>query len=355
MSWSDLTSVARLRQVESRSISAENPDGSPGGGGRATDGAMAEAARDLGLGWKLSPCVRLAPESVFDVATIEGTGKITHIWIATENDKWRSLILRAYWDGDAEPAVEVPLGDFFCQGTPKFAQINSIVISTNTQGALNSYWPMPFQTGAWLSVENLSDEEIVFFYQVDYELGGDVSGLGYLHAQWRRSNPLPDKTTHVLVEGIEGQGHYVGTYMSWAPKNSGWWGEGEIKFYLDDDRDHPTICGTGTEDYFGGAWCLVVDRRYVTYSGPYLGFPQAIEAGGGYASQSWFSLYRWHLPDPIHFAHRLGRVDIQALGWRSAGRYLPLRDDIASTAYFYLDRTSTTRPPVPTADELEII
>ena len=150
---------------------------------------------------------------------------------------------------------------------------------------------------------------------------------------------------HTILEGIEGQGQYVGTYIAWGVNSNGWWGEGEIKFYLDDDTDYPTICGTGTEDYFGGAWNFdVPGKGYTEFSTPYLGMPQVIRPDGLYVSQQRFGMYRWHLLDPIHFATGIPKVDIQALGWRSGWRYLPLRDDIASTALFYLDRPTARRP-----------
>jgi len=349
-----LTSLAQLRNVRTRSISPENFDGSAGGGGRATEGTGAWNARDLGPGWKISPSVDIAAGETFDLARIEGAGKITHFWITTHTDNWRTLLFRAYWDGQSEPAIEVPYGDFFCNGWGQFAQVDSQQIAANPHGGFNSYWPMPFQTGARLTLENLSDASVRVYYQVTYEVGGDYSGLGYLHAQWRRSNPLDELTPHTLVEGVEGSGHYVGTYIAWGVNSSGWWGEGEIKFYLDDDDEYPTICGTGTEDYFGGAWNFdIPGRGYTEYSTPYLGMPQVIRPDGLYSSQQRFGLYRWHLADPIHFATRL-RVDIQALGWRSGSRYLPLRDDIASTALFYLDRPTAQRPATPDPDHLEI-
>lgn len=159
----------------------------------------------------------------------------------------------------------------------------------------------------------------------------------------------------MLVEGIEGQGHFVGTYLAWGAHSNGWWGEGEMKFYLDDDTEFPTICGTGTEDYFGGAWNFdVPGRGYTEFSTPYLGMPQVIRPDGLYVAQQRFGLYRWHVADPIRFTTGLPRVEVQALGWRSGGRYLPLRDDFASTALFYLDRPVTDRPPAPTADGMEV-
>ncbi|MFC0674888.1 glycoside hydrolase family 172 protein [Brachybacterium hainanense] len=347
-------SIARLRRVTTRSISPENPDGSPGGGARATEGTGADCARDLGPGWKISPSIDIEPGRAHPLAEIAGSGRITHIWITVHPDAWRSLILRAYWDGAEEPAIEVPYGDFFCQGWGVFAQVDSQVVAANPHGGLNSYWPMPFREGARLTLENTADSPARVYYQVTFEQGGDHGEDGYLHAQWRRSNPLADRTPHVLLDGIEGQGHYVGTYIAWGSHSNGWWGEGEIKFYLDEDEQHPTICGTGTEDYFGGAWNFdVPGQGYTTFTTPYLGMPQVIRPDGLYVSQQRFGMYRWHLADPIHFARRL-KVDIQALGWRSGGRYLPLRDDIASTALFYLDRPVASRPGTPTADAMEI-
>ena len=346
--------LGRLRAVETRSISPENFSGERGGGGRATEGTGARSARDLGPGWKVSPSVDIGAGETFRLAQIDGAGKITHIWMTTHQDNWRTLVLRAFWDGSAEPAIEVPYGDFFCSGWGSYAQVSSQVVAANPNGGFNSYWPMAFRAGALLTLENTSDVAVTVYYQVTYELGGDYSGDGYLHAQWRRSNPLEYKQPHVLLDDVEGQGHYVGTYLAWGVNSAGWWGEGEIKFFLDDDAEYPTICGTGTEDYFGGAWNFdVPGRGYVPFSTPYLGLPQVLRPDGLYASQQRFGMYRWHIPDPIHFATRL-RVEIQALGWRSGWRYLPLTDDIASTSWFYLDRPVTVRPAEPTADVMEI-
>lgn len=350
----DLAGISRLRNVSTRSISPENFDGSPGGGGRATEGTGAAAARDLGPGWKISPSVDIAPGETFDLANIREPGRITHVWITTHTDHWRTLLLRAFWDGASEPAVEVPYGDFFCNGWGEFSQVSSQPIAANPQGGFNSYWPMPFKESARLTLENTSEVVATVYFQITYEICGDYSDEAYFHAQWRRSNPLPDKTTHTILDGVEGSGHYAGTYIAWGSNSSGWWGEGEIKFYLDGDDAYPTICGTGTEDYFGGAWNFdVPGHGYQEFSTPYLGMPQVIRPDGLYASQQRFGLYRWHLPDPIRFHQNLS-IDIQALGWRSGWRYLPLHDDIASTAVFYLDRPTASRPTTPGFDDMEV-
>jgi hypothetical protein len=350
----DLSTLSRMRTLQTRSISPENVDGSPGGGGRATEGTGAACARDLGPGWKISPSVDIAAGEIFTLGEIDGPGKVTHFWITTHVDNWRTLVLRAYWDGSKAPAIEVPYGDFFCSGWGRFAQISSQPIAVNPNGGFNAYWPMPFRTGARFTIENTSPVPVTVYYQITYELGGEYGEESYLHAQWRRSKPLAEKVPHTLVTGVEGSGHYVGTYLAWGVHSNGWWGEGEIKFYLDDDEEFPTICGTGTEDYFGGAWNFdVPGRGYTEFSTPYLGMPQVIRPDGLYSAQQRFGMYRWHVLDPIFFGERL-RADIQALGWRSGHRYLPLRDDIASTVFFYLDRPVTERPLPPTADTMEI-
>lgn len=345
--------AALIRPTRTRSISPENFTGAPGEGGKATTGTGAEASRELGVGWKVSPSIKLDAGTTFTLADISGSGCITNIWLTTDIRKMRSLVLRAYWDGDDAPAIEVPLGDFFCHGWNQFAQVSSQMIAVNPHGGCNSYWPMPFRSGARFTIENLSDEDVFVYYQITYEEGPVPEEAAYLHAQWRRSQPV-DGALHVMLEGIEGRGHYAGTYMAWGVNSTGWWGEGELKFYMDDDKDYPTICGTGTEDYFGGAWNFdVPGQGYTAFTTPFLGMPQVIRPDGLYESQQRFGMYRWHTPDPIRFSERLSRVDVQTLGWRSKGRYRQLRDDVATTAFFYLDRTSTNRPAAPTADEME--
>lgn len=346
--------ISRLRRTETRSICPENFTGAKGAAAMATEGTGAHCARDLGQGWKVSPSVDIAAGETFELGRIDGAGKVTQIWLTTHVSNWRRAVIRMYWDGATEPAVEVPLGDFFCSGWSRFAQVNSLMVAANPNGGFNSYWPMPFRTGARFTIENLKDEQITVYYQINYEIGDGVvdDEAAYLHAQFRRSNPLPDRTTHVLVDGVQGRGHYAGTYLAWGVNSTGWWGEGEVKFYLDGDQDHPTIASTGTEDYFGGAWNFdVPGQGYTEFTTPFLGMPQVIRPDGLYDSQQRFGMYRWHVPDPVTFTSDL-RVDIQALGWQAGHRYLPLRDDIASTAWFYLDAPTAHRPEFPAADDL---
>lgn len=350
-----LGNLYRLSPAKTRSISAENFTGAKGQGGMATEGTGAECARDLGQGWKVSPSVNIAPGQAFTVAEIDGPGAVQHIWLTCFPDSWRHLILRMYWDDEVDPSVETPLGDFFCNGWCERSNVNSLPIAVNPAGGMNSYWVMPFRKKAKITIENRMGSAVVLYYQIDYTLTEVPDDAAYFHAQWRRSNPVRYKDVHVLLDGVRGKGHYVGTYLAWQVNNNGWWGEGEIKFYMDGDEEFPTICGTGTEDYFGGAWNFEQPKgEYASYSTPYLGLHQIIKPDGLYRSQQRFGMYRWHVMDPIRFETDL-RVTIQALGWRSGGRYLPLQDDIASVSYWYQSEPHTAYPQLPDNDGLEVI
>ena len=351
----NLGNLSRLSHAQTRSISAENFTGEKGRAAMATEGTGANAARDLGQGWKVSPSVAVAPHTTFTAADISGQGAIQQIWLTTHPKGWRSTILRIYWDGEETPSVETPLGDFFCCGWNERCNLRSLPVAVNPAGGFNSYWEMPFRQAARITLENRSDEPVRIYYQINYTLTNVPDDAAYFHAQWRRSNPLPYKTEHTLLDGVRGQGQYVGTYLAWGVNNTGWWGEGEIKFFMDGDLEFPTICGTGTEDYFGGAWNFEFPAgEYGVFSGPYTGVPQVIKPDGLYRSQQRFGLYRWHIMDPIRFEQDL-KVTIQALGWRSGGRYLPEQDDIASTAFWYQTEPHAPFPALGTPDELEVI
>lgn len=345
-----------LSDAESRSISPENFKGEKGKGGMATEGTGKDAARDLGRGWKISPAVDIAAHTTFEVANIDGPGMIQQIWM-TPTGNWRYSILRIYWDGSEHPSVECPVGDFFASGWGRYAPVSSLAICVNPGSAFNCYWPMPFRRKCRITLENIADESMRLFYQVNYALQPVPDEAAYFHAQFRRQNPLPYKQDYVILDGIQGQGHYVGTYMCWGVNNSGWWGEGEIKFFIDGDEEFPTICGTGTEDYFCGSYNFENQKtkQYEEFTTPYAGMPQVLRPDGLYQSQTRFGLYRWHIMDPVRFKMDL-RVTIQALGWRTNyGRYLPLQDDIASVAFWYQTHPGLPFPALPPRDYLEII
>jgi hypothetical protein len=215
---------------------------------------------------------------------------------------------------------------------------------------------MPFKKKCKITIENRNDKHSVLYYQIDYCLTEVPDDAAYFHAQFRRENPTKYKEPYTIVDGIQGRGQYVGTYMCWGVNNSGWWGEGEIKFFMDGDKDYPTICGTGTEDYFCGSYNFENPKTgtYQEFTTLYAGMPQVIRPDGTYRSQMRFGLYRWHITDPVRFEKEL-KVTIQALGWRSEGRYLPLQDDISSVAFWYQTLPHAKFSELPNKDQMEII
>lgn len=351
-----LGNLSRLSDAKTRSISPENFTGEKGKGGMSTDGPAKDCARDLGPGWKLSPLVKIAAGQEHVVADIGGPGAIQQIWL-TPTGNWRFSILRIWWDDQEHPSVECPIGDFFACGWGKYAQVSSLAICVNPGSAFNCYWEMPFRKRCRITVTNIAEQEMVLYYQVNYTLTEVPEDCAYFHAQFRRTNPLPYKEVYTILDGVQGKGHYVGTYMAWGVNNNAWWGEGEIKFYMDGDVEFPTICGTGTEDYFCGSYNFDVGKEnggYREFTTPYAGMPQVLRPDGLYQANTRFGLYRWHIMDPIRFEEDL-KVTIQALGWRSGHRYLPLQDDIASVAFWYQTLPSAPFPPLPDKDYLEII
>lgn len=308
----------------------------------------------------MRPYIRLVPNSVTTIMDVDGPATITHIWITVHASYYRDLIIRAYWDQEEEPSVEVPLGDLFCVPFDNHddlvsTQINAIPINVNHRGGLNCFFPMPFRKHAKITVENRRpDESPLFFYAISYELGEVEDDEIYFHAQFRRSNPLKYMEDYVIVDNIKGKGHYVGTHMNWQQNNKGWFGEGEIKAFIDGDGEFPTYCGTGTEDYFGGAWCYRDD-----YTAPYFGYRTVNRYPGAelpyqYRPGDRHSMYRYHIMDPICFERDL-KVTMQALGWRSEHRFLPLQDDISSVAFWYQAEPHNPFPELGSRNDLEII
>lgn len=337
-----LGALPLLSDAETRSISAENPTGERGGGAKAEPDA-ANPASMLGKGWKVRPCITLEPGTTTTLADIQGPGIIQHIWITVDVKAYRDTVLRMYWDGESTPSVEVPLGDFFCNGHGLRYNVVSLPIAVNPSGGFNCYLPMPFRRHARITIENQRWEAIGgFFYQITYVLTDVPEQAACLHAQWRRSMTTRERPEHVILDGVKGQGHYVGTFLAWTQLSNGWWGEGEIKFYLDGDTEYPTICGTGTEDYFCGAWCFGE-----TFHAPFTGYPLWRQEPGEVPRHA---LYRWHILDPIRFKQDL-KVTIQALGWWPNGKFQPLTDDIASVAYWYQTEPHAPFPVLPPIHE----
>jgi hypothetical protein len=352
----NLGNLSRLSSAKTRSISPENFTGEKGKGGMATDGINATCAKDLGQGWKVSPAVKIKAGETFTLAEINGSGAIEQIWM-TPTGNWRYSILRIYWDGQENPSVECPVGDFFASGWGKYSQLSSLAVCVNPGSAFNCYWEMPFRKKCRITMTNIDDVEMVLYYQINYILTDVPEDCAYFHASFRRINPLPYKEVYTILDNVEGQGQYVGTYLAWGVNNNGWWGEGELKVYLDGDKEFPTICGTGLEDYFCASYNFEVKEpanKYQEFTTPYTGLHQVIRPDGLYSSQTRFGMYRWHITDPIRFESNI-KVTIQGLGWRKDMRYLPLQDDIASVAFWYQTLPTVKLPELPGKDYLEII
>tara|TARA_Y100000588_G_scaffold137195_1_gene150902 strand:+ start:3196 stop:4281 length:1086 start_codon:yes stop_codon:yes gene_type:complete len=347
-----LGSLPLLSDAKTRSISAENPTGGKGIGGMAIPNPddpnlpYSENAVDLGQGWKVNPFVKPKAGETITLMDVKGSGIIQHIWMTTE-ENWmgngRASILRFYWDDEEFPSVEVPMTDFFAVGHELYGNVNSIPVAVNPKSALNCYWPMPFRKRARITFTNDSNQDIkILAYQITYAETEIDEKAGYFHAQWRRGTTERYNPEFTIIDGVKGHGRYIGTFLAWTQLSEGWFGEGEVKFYMDGDDKFPTICGTGTEDYFGGSFGFPE-----TYTRLYVGVPLKHSSDSG--PPKW-SLYRWHIMDPINFSNDL-KVSIQALGWWPNGRYQPLADDIASIAYWYQSEPHTPFPQLPSLEE----
>ena len=340
------------RQVQTRSISAENPTGAKGQGAMADpaqqEGHSWSCARKLGKGWKVAPCISLEAGKTVLLGEIQGPGRITHIWCATEQHKMRHARLRIYWDGMDQPSIHSPLGDVFCNAWASSPNLQSLAVSVAPKGGHNLWIPMPFRKSARIELENTGQDSLNIYYQIDYEREEIHPDEMYLHCQFQLSAPLKPLANHTILNEVVGRGHFLGTYVAWQVTNPGWWGEGEMKFFIDGDGAHPTICTTGTEDYFGGAWNFEHPKgRYGEFSHPYQGFHDVSAGKKIYKRYQKFGLYRFHLTDPITF-HENFRATIQSLGWDNSIQprvYLHQRDYISSLSWWYQETPQASLLP----------
>lgn len=347
---SGLGTLPLLGQGKTRSISAENPTGEKGKGGMAipdpsNQAAGARAADDLGQGWKVRPFIRINAGQTAVLMDVKGPGVIQHMWLVENingDNLERGMVIRMYWDGEETPSVECPALEFFAVGHGRVGPVNSLAVTVNPRNALSCFWPMPFRKRARITLTNEgAGDNVLVAYQINYVETKVPKSAGSFHAQFRQARTA-EQNPYVILDGVKGQGRYVGTFLAWTQMESGWFGEGEVKFYMDGDDKFPTICGTGTEDYFLASFGFPA-----VYSTAYSG--SVLPANENAAPPQKWSVYRWHIQDPVNFEKDL-KVTIQALGWAPKYRLLK-KDMIATVAYWYQAEPHASFPKFPTLKE----
>ena len=314
----------------SRSISFENPTGAPGEGGKA--------ASNLGVGRKGSPAKSIKPGETLPLCDIRGPGTIRHIWLTTERrpENLRSLVIRAWWDDQEHPSIECPVGDFFGFSHGKVMPYGSAVHSVGPTAGMNLWLPMPFAKRARLTITNEDSKESSkappIFYQIGCTLGDKhPDRVGRLHVLFRRENPTTLKKDFELLPERTGSGRFIGSVIGIRNLHPDqWWGEGEFKVYMDGDKEFPTICGTGSEDYVGLAWGI--QQTPFLYNGCSLN------------QKNFVSMYRWHLPDPIAWQKQC-RITIQQISWKHG--LAETQDDWACATFWYEPLPSAALPRLP--------
>jgi hypothetical protein len=295
------------RSIQTRWASPENPDAEPGGGGRAGGGRK-------GAAW-----VPLGPGESIVLAHGEGPGMVRRVW-ATISDRsaamLRGLVLRCYWEDASQPAVEVPFGDFFGLSLGHMVAYENAWFDTAEGRSFNCRLPMPFRRAFRMTLTNESDQPLrSLYYDVNVTLGDEHDEeTGYLHACWRRESPTTPREDFAILPHVRGRGRFLGCSIGVRADTTrygrSWWGEGEVKAYLDGDADYPTLCGTGTEDYIGTGW------TQGQYACAWHGCPLTDH------ERFQYSFYRLHGPDPVYFQRDI-RVTIQQIG---AGRASAIRE-----------------------------
>ena len=291
--------------LTSRSISFENPTGDPGMGG--------SAASRLGPGRKGAPAKMFLAGTELKLADIEGPGTIRHIWMTLDATPTllRGLVIRAWWDGQEHPSIETPVGDFFGFAHGHTGAFQTAVHSVGERYGMNIWLPMPFTQRARITISNETDKSTSFYYQVDYTVGDrHAPDIGRLHTLFRRENPTTLGQDFVILPERHGKGRYIGAVLGIRTHQDNWWGEGEVKMFLDGDRELATIVGTGSEDYVGLSYGM--QQTPFLYHGATLSHPENGISARDVPGE--VSMYRWHLPDPVYWKESI-RVTIQQIGF----------------------------------------
>ena len=368
------------RDEQTRWASPENRAAVKGEGGRENKGAKGHA-------WD-----RIQPGEAYVLADVTGAGTIDRIWITIDDrspEALRGLKLEAFWDDSGKPAVSVPFGDFFLHGAGEMVPMETVLFASPEGRSFVSYVPMPFRKAARLVLTNENSKPINIFYDVDYRVLPSLpEDALYFHATWRRERATKLGEDFRILPRVSGHGRFLGssvTVLTNPAYEKSWWGEGEVKMYLDGDRRSATLVGTGTEDYIGTAW------GQGAYVNRFQGAPIASWDAGG----RW-TFYRFHIPDPVWFhgeievtiqqiggapkadvlrflkagtplipvsvdagnrkggfvsllADGISLKDVKLDGWTNYYR----SDDVAAVAYFYLNRAGGISPPIaPVAERL---
>lgn len=283
---------------------------------------------------------RIEPGATLTLADVHGAGRFTHLWMtiaARSPDHLRELVIRMTWDDAATPAVECPIGDFFAQGPGKYVEYESAPVSVGGQMALNCYWPMPFKKHAVITVTNEGTQPVgAFYYNFDYRLQDRPDrNLCYFHTQYRNYFPAPVGKALTICE-TKGAGHFVGTVVTVLANSDGWWGEGDDNFYVDGNLK-PDISGTGSEDYFCGAW----DFGHA-FQTPYFGVTY-YDAGEKRGIQN--TAYRWHIQDPVTFkTGLLFTLEHGRSGWDEDRK--PLTNNYTTLGLYYVDHPGGDGPRI---------
>ncbi|KAI9005162.1 hypothetical protein DFJ74DRAFT_713046 [Hyaloraphidium curvatum] len=353
---------------EPRAVTFENPTGARGAGGRAAGGRKGSPSRVVAAGERVL------------LADLEGPGTVRHIWLTippAPPEVMRAMVLEVAYGGAHFPSVSVPVLDFFGAACGRPTAYSSALTAIQEGRGFNSYVPMPFRDRIRVEFVNGSKAPTTLYYQIDLTLGPVPANAGLLHVSFRRENPTVMRRDFVIADGFRGPGRFLGTVVSIRPITGGrWYGEGEVKMYLDGDAELPTICGTGLEDYVGSAWGL--GAHHAPYTGAPLDVRPPGRAAGMTGMPAYVGFYRWHVPDPVVFKSSL-KVTLQQIGmnvWRlgqeaerdayvaenplagsgwlvngprgSSGLFERV-DDVSAAAFLYLSEAQ----PVPRVDVAE--
>ena len=291
--------------IDSRAATFENPTGARGAGGTAHGGRKGAPDR-----W-IQPGERVV------LADVAGPGIVRHVWMTVmpaRPERLRAQVLEVWYDDLDEPSISVPALDFFGLSHGRPVPYASALATAQEGRGFNSYVPMPFGSRIRIEYVNASDVPVDLYYQVDYTLQPELPAeLGRLHVTFRRQNPTVQREDFVIAAGLRGPGRFLGCNVGVRTIDAcDWYGEGEVKVYRDGDTTHPTICGTGLEDYVGTAWGM--GPHHAPYAGAPLHVARPAIGGEPAATVPDFvGFYRWHVLDPIVFEREL-TVTIQQIG-----------------------------------------